>query len=109
MVQVTVTINGRGYQIACDEGQQQHLANLAADLDRRVGELTHAMGQIGDTRLLVMVGLLLADELAETQANLEAERAKAASLPPEVEETLAGGIEMLAQRIEDIAARLEAT
>ncbi|HUC62484.1 MAG TPA: cell division protein ZapA, partial [Alphaproteobacteria bacterium] len=47
MAQVTVTINNRGYQIACDDGQEQHLVKLAGYVDKRVGELTAAMGQIG--------------------------------------------------------------
>jgi cell division protein ZapA len=115
MAQVTVTINNRGYQIACDDGQEQHLVKLAGYVDKRVGELTSAMGQIGDMRLLVMASLLIADELADArksidQSNksLEDEKRKKATLTPEAEEALAQGIETLAHRIEEIAARLEA-
>ena len=115
MAQVTVTINNRGYQIACDDGQEQHLVKLAGYVDKRVGELTAAMGQIGDMRLLVMASLLIADELADArkaseqaQRSLEDEKRKKASLSPEAEAALADGFEALAQRIEEIAARLEA-
>jgi cell division protein ZapA len=108
MAQVDVTINGRTYQIACDDGQEQHLVALAAYVDRRVGELTAAMGQIGDARLLVMASLLIADELAEIQAAGAEGTAQSSTLPANMEATLADGIEALARRIEEIAARLEA-
>jgi len=94
MAQVTVTINGRGYQIACDDGQEAHLSRLAGYLDDKVGELTEAVGQIGDTQLLVMAGLLVADELSDMR---------------EVEGDVADRLDALAARIEDIAGRLEGT
>lgn len=108
MAQVTVTINGRGYQIACDDGQEEHLVKLAGYVDKRVGELTAAMGQIGDTRLLVMAGLLIADELSDAYGALEGERKRPSGLPLEAEVAIAQGIELLAARIEEIAVLLEA-
>ena len=71
MAQVEVSINGRNYQIACDDGQEGHLVQLGEYVDRRVKELVTAVGQVGDSRLLVMVSLLIADELAETYAELK--------------------------------------
>ena len=79
MAQVSVTINGRGYQIACDDGQEPHLTQLGQYVDKRVQELVQAVGQVGDSRLLVMVSLLIADELAETYADLK--RAKEGAGP----------------------------
>jgi len=109
VAQVAITVNGRNYQVACDEGQEDHLVRLADYVDKRIAELVSAMGQIGDARLLVMASLLVADELSDTYAELsraregtgEAERAA------EVADTLADNVEALAARIEDIAARLE--
>lgn len=108
MAQVTVNINGRGYQIACDDGQEEHLAKLAAYVNKRMSELTAAMGQIGDTRLLVMVCLLIADELSDAYKALQSERSKPQGLSPEAEATIAQGIDALAARLEAIAAGLEA-
>ena len=76
MAQLTVTINGRGYPIACDDGQEEHLKKLAAYVDKRVSELATAMGQIGDTRLLVMACLLIADELSDSEKALQDERSE---------------------------------
>ncbi|MFI4988615.1 MAG: cell division protein ZapA [Alphaproteobacteria bacterium] len=108
MAKVTVTINGRAYQIACDDGQEEHLAKLAGYVDKRVTELIAAMGQIGDTRLLVMASLLIADELSDAHGALEDERSKPMGLLPEAEAVIAQGIDALAARIEAIAAGLEA-
>lgn len=65
MSQVSVTINGRQYRMACEDGQESHLTRLANDLDQRIGHLRESVGEIGDTRLTVMAALTLADELAE--------------------------------------------
>ncbi len=105
MAQVTVIINNRRYDIACDDGQEAHLTRLAQSLDKRVEELTASIGQIGDSLLLVMASLLVADELSEAHAELEAlrgdgrEPAAAAAAVPE--------LERLADRIEAIAEKLE--
>ena len=71
MAQVTVTINDRDYEIACDDGQENHLIKLSQFVDKRLRKLTDAIGQVGDARLLVMASLLLADELSEVYTELD--------------------------------------
>ncbi len=109
MSEVTVTINKRSYQISCDDGQEDHLRGLARDVDKRVVELVAGMGQIGDQRLLVMAGLLLADEVNE--ANAEIEGLNAATQQSDVmsapEASLTAGIDALSARIEALAEELE--
>ena len=112
MAQVAVTINGRGYQIACDDGQEVHLRQLANYIDRRVAELVAAMGQVGDMRLLVMVSLLIADELSDANAEmaeLRQGRESSQSAEEQAGHVAAQAIETLAVRVEEIAARLERT
>ncbi len=114
MAQIDVSINGRGYRVACDDGQEDHLHQLAEYMDGRVKELVSSVGQVGEGRLLVMVGLLMADELAEAYVRLEAQPTEnGASANGEAaqnaEETLAAATESLARRIETIAARMEGT
>lgn len=65
MSQVSVTINGRQYRMACEDGQEGHLTRLAKELDQRIGQLRSSFGEIGDTRLTVMAALTIADELSE--------------------------------------------
>lgn len=65
MAQVEITINGQSYRIACEDGQEQRLGELARMVDAHVGDLVEQVGQVGHTRLLVMASLLVADELVD--------------------------------------------
>src|SRR5262245_62275770 len=65
MPQVSVTINGRQFRMACESGEEARLMRLAGDLDARIVALRGRFGEIGDTRLTVMAALALADELSE--------------------------------------------
>ena len=65
MAQVSVTINGRQFRMACEDGQEEHLEKLARELDARIGGLRAKFGEIGDTRFTVMAAITVADELAE--------------------------------------------
>lgn len=103
MGQVDVSINGRQYQIACDDGQEDHVRQLGEYVDRRVQELVATVGQVGDSRLLVMSSLMVADELSEAYAALESRGGGG-----QATEALAAAIDSIAARIENIAAELEA-
>jgi len=70
MAQINVSINGRNYRMACDDGQEEHLTRLAQDFDQRISELRADFGQIGDMRLTVMAALTIADELSEQREQL---------------------------------------
>ncbi len=67
MAHVSVTINGRSFRMACDDGQEDHLLRLAAEVNGKVDQLKGAFGEIGDTRLTVMAAIMVADELADTR------------------------------------------
>lgn len=72
MAQVTVTIDGKAYRMACEEGQEDHLTDLAAGFDQYVGHLKSQFGEIGDLRLTVMAGIMVMDELSELKRKLAA-------------------------------------
>ena len=65
MSHVNVTINGRQYRMACEEGQETRLLRLAESLESRVESLRGKFGEIGDARLTVMAALTVADELID--------------------------------------------
>lgn len=123
MAQVTVLVNGRNYTLACEDGEEEHLTELAAFIDSRVVELGRSIGQVGDARLMLMASLVVADELAVAhdrvdELELEVERLKETAaavqapveLPPQAsvidEDAIAEVLESAARRLEDIAARL---
>lgn len=70
MAQVVVTIAGRTYRMACDDGEEARLEHLARDFDARIAGLRSSFGEIGDQRIVVMAALTLADELAEAQRQI---------------------------------------
>jgi cell division protein ZapA len=114
MPQVSITINGHNYSIACDPGEEDRIRQLARSIDSKVVGFTKDAPQAGEARLLVLGALLLADELAEAKESLRRARSGGVSAAPsaavseEDEAILAAGIEKLAERIETVAARLEA-
>jgi cell division protein ZapA len=67
---VNVMVNSRAYTIACDDGEEDHLRDLAGHVDSKVKELLASVGQVGETRLLLMAALLIADEHHEATAQL---------------------------------------
>jgi cell division protein ZapA len=76
MAQVTVTIDGKSYRMACEEGQEDHLIGLSQNFDQYVGHLKRQFGEIGDLRLTVMASIMVMDELSEAKRQrglLEAE------------------------------------
>lgn len=108
MAQVKVKINGRTYDIACDDGQEEHVVRLGRYVDEKVAELASQIGQVGDTRLMIMAALVITDELSEAYGKLEDIREGRAGMvgqSPEAE--TAEGLRSLAKRISDIAAGLE--
>lgn len=114
---VNVMVNSRAYTIACDDGEEEHLKALGADVDAKVRELLGAVGQVGEQRLILMAALLLADEVhaAETQLEtvrkeLAAEKATRQELSGRVEASesmAADALESAVRRIEGIATKLQ--
>ena len=118
MPHVSVTINGRQYRMACDEGQEHHLARLAHELDRRIAKLRTTFGEIGDMRLTVMAALLISDELAETSqrmrrfeenlAEMQEARTLAADHAQQTNDAIIAALNAAAERIERVTAALNA-
>jgi cell division protein ZapA len=80
MSQVTVTINGRQFRMACEDGQEGHLMRLAQELDQRIDKLRGNFGEIGDARLTIIAALTVVDELADTVGRLKRVEQELASL-----------------------------
>ena len=55
MPQVAVQINGKTYRMACDEGQEAHLLDLAQRFNKTIDSLRGSFGEIGDQRLTVVL------------------------------------------------------
>lgn len=114
MAQVTVKVNGYTYTVGCEDGQESHLQAMAAQVDSRVDSIKALGGSSGESRLLLLVALLMADEVHDLRAEVAALRADplrparpvsgaAAQASPELVQRLGN----MAARAEEIAATLE--
>jgi cell division protein ZapA len=111
-----VTVNNRTYSIACGEGEEDHLRKLGQRVDEKVRELLGSVGQLGDTRLLLMASIMLADEHLELSTKLEEKTRELAGFS-DVKESVSGHrnktegvaadrLEAAAHRLEELAASL---
>ncbi|MEQ9518843.1 MAG: cell division protein ZapA [Parvibaculum sp.] len=119
MGQVNVSINDRSYSVACGDGEEDHLKELAAYLDNVVSDLAKTVGHVGDTRLLLLAGLMAADEISEAKSRIErltaeiealrdardAEVTKSATM----EANVAAILSQAAVKIDKMAQRIEAS
>ena len=116
MAVVNVMVNSRAFTIACDDGEEEHLRQLAAHVDGRVKELLSSIGQVGESRLLLMAALLITDDMFDAQRKLSAHKEHVGELSGahdelaerlEQSEVLAAEtLERAAQRMEDMARRI---
>lgn len=113
MPDVTVTIGGRDFQVACQPGEEHFLRAAANMMNAEAEPLVQQMGRLPEARMLLMAGLILADKTAALEDELRqvksklaeiegrpapaAEKVEVPVIPPQLRETLA-----------EIAARAEA-
>ncbi len=119
MAQVNVTINGRQFRMACEDGQEGHLTKLAKEIDDRIVELRGKFGEVGDARLTIMAALTVADELSEVGkkvrrledelAALQEARVLSADRAEVNQNAIAAAFHSAAERIEGIAKKLNQT
>ena len=119
MAQIVATIAGRQFRLACEDGQEEHLQELAKDIDQRIISLRRKFGEIGDTRLTVMAALMVADELAEMIqkmrlleediASLQDARLVASDRARAASDAVIGAFNSAAERIEGITRKLNQT
>ena len=114
---VSVTINGQNYPMACEAGEEDHIRNLATRIDDVAQQILASGATINESRLLVMVGLILADRLHEAEGEAEATNSTESPPPAPAPENspennqnndaLSASIEALAERLEHLASRLD--
>ena len=108
MAQVTIEVNGRPYTVGCEDGQEAHLAKLAALFDRQVRQVGQEVGQLGETRLFLMGALLLADELADTRLRLSQALSDLETLQTDhadIEARAARAVDAAARKVEGLLAK----
>ena len=110
MAQITVTINGKSFRMACDDGEEDRLMGLAERFDGWINELRGAFGEIGDQRLTVMAGIMATDQLSELErkiAGLEQDLADARKQQVAALDDMSQNEEELSKAVHTAAARIE--
>lgn len=107
MGKVSITVNEHQYMLACRDGEEEQLEELAAFVDEKVAGLVENVGQIGEARLLLMTALLIADELRDAESRTGTDQKPAARTKRD------GAVTRMltdaATRIEEIAETIERT
>ena len=111
--QVTVSINGIDYPMACAPGEEDKVLALGAKIDEVARQVSTASGAIGEARILVMAALILTDKMSEMEQKLTKHEAEAGSLASETppaptdfdEDKLVELVDGLTMRLEKLASR----
>ena len=103
MANIDVEVAGRRYNVACRDGEEEHLRALAQVVDRRANDAVAALGGLTESRQLLFAALLIADDLKEVRAGAGLPDPGPSPPDPAVAEAL----EQLAARIENLADRVE--
>jgi cell division protein ZapA len=106
MAQLTIEINGRSYVVGCEDGQEQRLLDLAATVDTQVRQVAADVGALGETRLMLMGALVMADDIVELRReveNLRAELTGAQAARGRAELAAVAALDAAAARIEKLA------
>lgn len=109
MKTVDVSLLGRVYQISCAPGHEKRLAQLAAMMEEKM-KLAAASGHgaIGEIRLMLLAGLMLADDVLEARTASEHAISEAHRAMTLEEDVVVRAIEHLSGRIAGLAQRVEA-
>jgi len=117
VAEVTIYINGRSYDISCDNGQEGRIVDLAAYIDQRLQQVSRSGAAYNDAHLTVLTALVLADELFETREQLNAipraprgavaaPAAASVAVNKEEEAAVLKVLEQITKRIEGVASRV---
>jgi cell division protein ZapA len=106
MAEIDVTVNGHNYRVACEDSEEDHLMSIADHLNAHATRLANELGQVGETRMMLMAGLLVGDELSDALDRVE-ELEKESSAAQSASGVSSEVIGKATKRIESIAARIK--
>jgi cell division protein ZapA len=106
MAEIDVTVNGNKYRVACEDGEEAHLMSIADHLNAHAKRLADELGQVGETRMMLMAGLLVGDELSDALDRVE-ELEKESTAAQSASGASSDALDTAAKRIDGIAARIK--
>lgn len=113
MADVTISVHGKSYTINCDAGQERRVRDLGHFMDQRITDVAKTGGVIAENQLLVLAGLMMADEIFELHEALTEAQKHSKSGPVQVgltereQKLVAENILKLASKIEDLTQQMQ--
>lgn len=108
MPNITITIGGREFEVACQEGEEHFLHTAAEKLDTEAAVLVDQIGRMPEPRMLLMAGLMLADKTAGVEEQLQKALSEMKRLRAELDAAKAARVEVNLDTLESLAGRAEA-
>ena len=71
MANVNIKFNGKEFLLSCEDGQEEHLEELAMHLNNKFNDLKKSLGNIGENKLLLIASITTMDEYFETKKKIE--------------------------------------
>ena len=62
MANVNIKFNNKDYLLSCDDGQEENLKELASHLDLKYNDLKKNLGNIGESKLLLITAIQMVDD-----------------------------------------------
>lgn len=103
MAKVTISLNGKPYSVACDEGQEGRVLELGSYIDRNMRQIARNGAAKSESHLLVLTALVMADEVFSLKEMTKSGQAKS----PEQERIDIAAVEHLAKRLDTLTKRLK--
>ena len=71
MANVNIKFNGKDFLLSCEDGQEEHLDELSKNLNEKFNQLKSKLGNLGESKLLLITSITLMDEYFETKKKIE--------------------------------------
>ena len=86
MANVNIKFNGKDFLLSCEDGQEEHLIELAENLNKRFTELKLSLGNIGENKLLIISSISIMDEYFETKKKVDEQKKELENLKSKFKE-----------------------
>ncbi len=74
MANVNIKFNGKEFLLSCEDGQEEHLEELALYLNEKFSNLKNSLGNIGESKLLLITSISVLDEYYETKKKIDIQK-----------------------------------
>ncbi len=86
MANINIKFNGKEYILSCEDGQEDHLQELALNLNNKFNSLKSSLGHIGENKLLLITSITVMDEYFETKKKIDKKKQELENLTEKFKE-----------------------